>query len=337
VTAGGSLRLALPGLAELVGRGAEWGGVPRLASAEWLFARARRQPGPAPAWRDWLLSGATGLGAELLARFPAGTCARLQQPGLRQEGTWARAEPVHLLTAIDHLQLAAPVPLPLAPDESDELLATINDHCAGRGFAFHRLATPGWVAECPAGLAFEAVEPAAAVGRNLRGLLPSGRDAARVRSIVNEIQMLLHEHPVNDRRARQGKPTVNSVWLWGAGAVVAREVTVQGTLLTDDDWLAALWRVHGGQVRPPAELAAELQLGGAVVRAGCLPALASGGEPIERLRRLEQSVLGPAHAALVAGRFCSIALHTGQATFEVPARARRWLWRRPRPLPELLR
>ena len=39
----------------------------------------------------------------------------------------------------------------------------------------------------------------------------------RWHSILNEIQMVLHEHPVNEAREGRGEPPVNSVWLWGAG------------------------------------------------------------------------------------------------------------------------
>jgi hypothetical protein len=33
---------------------------------------------------------------------------------------------------------------------------------------------------------------------------------------MTEAQMLLHEHPVNQQRARQGVPGLNAVWFWGA-------------------------------------------------------------------------------------------------------------------------
>ena len=206
------LRIAVPSLEPALAGPAAL----RLPAAEWLVARGDRASEPQESWRQWLLDDA-GLGEDLLQRFPAGPCARAAWTGGPALGTWACAEPVHLVTAIDHLQLAAPAPLPLDAEESAALLASLDAHLAGTGFRLHALAGRGWLCECPPGLDCTAVEPAAAVGRNLRELLPGGRDAARIRGLVNELQMLLHDHPANERRALRGAPAMNSLWLWGFG------------------------------------------------------------------------------------------------------------------------
>ena len=93
-----------------------------------------------------------------------------------------------------------------------------NEHLADSGFRLHDGGHGGWLCRV-------SVRPATSRRwsrrrpwrRNLRECLPGGRDAVRVRALVNELQMLLHEHPVNERRAARGLPAVNSVWLWGAG------------------------------------------------------------------------------------------------------------------------
>jgi hypothetical protein len=36
---------------------------------------------------------------------------------------------------------------------------------------------------------------------------------------LNEVQMLLHDHPINQQRVQAGKLPVNSVWLWGEGSM----------------------------------------------------------------------------------------------------------------------
>jgi hypothetical protein len=304
-----------------------------LPAAEWLLARGRRQRLPVPDWRSWLLAGA-GLGDDVIQRFAAGPCARAADADEAPALTWARAEPVHLLTAIDHLQLAAPVPQPLEPAESAELIDTLNRHLAGSGFSLHARPHSGWLCECPPGLEFTVTEPAVAVGRNLRELLPAGRDAVRVRSLVNELQMLLHEHPVNGRRAAAGQATVNSVWLWGAGVAGSPQGTAAELLLTDDDWLAGLWRLHGGRVRPTGELARAVGEEVATLRVAIAPA-ASGRTAAEDLRELEQAVFEPARAALAAGRTGRIMLHTGREVLEIGAGARWAIWRRGRPIPEV--
>jgi hypothetical protein len=220
------LRVALPWLARTpFGVGA--GATARLPATEWLLARARRQNAPpeSRAWRDWLLEGAS-LGPDLLRRFPAGPCACAAATGERRAGGWACAAPVHLVAALDHLRLAAPVPLPLEAQESRELVADLNQRLAGRGFTLHE-SPRGWLCRHPDDLDCQAPPPEEAIGGNLRELMPVGRDASRLIAWVNELQMVLHEHPVNSRRESRGLPPVNSVWLWDSARPVPRRARLR--------------------------------------------------------------------------------------------------------------
>jgi|APFre7841882724_1041349.scaffolds.fasta_scaffold07234_4 hypothetical protein len=331
-----TLRIAVPSLEPALAGPAE-STLPmlRLPAAEWLVARGDRSPEPQDSWRQWLLDGA-GLGGDLLGRFPAGPSMCASWTGSSARGTWACAAPVHLVTAIDHLQLAAPVPLPLDAAESAELLASLDAHLAGTGFRLHSFPGRGWLLECPPDLDCAAVEPEAAVGRNLRELLPGGRDAARVRGLVNELQMLLHEHPANERRALRGAPAMNSLWLWGFGTTVEPRAQARDALLTDDAWLAGLWRVHGGEVASPDQLGDFLRRGATVLRVALAP-MKGNGNLRDQLAAMDQSLLAPARAALTGGVVQCLSLCTGRAAFDVPRSARWRFWRRSRALGEALR
>jgi len=308
---------------------------PQLPAAEWLLARGDRDAGPPAAWRQWLLDDA-GLGQDLFERFPAGPCTRAAWTVEPAGGVWACAAPVHLVTAIDHLQVAAPAPLVLEAGESAALFASLDAHLAGTGFRLHAFPGRGWLCECPLDLECTAVEPAVAVGRNLRELLPAGRDAARVRGLVNELQMLLHEHPVNERRAARGMPVMNSLWLWGFGAAVEPRALARGALLTDDDWLGGLWRLHGGEVASPDRFGETLRQHAAPLRVGL--ALASrDGEGRSQWAALERSIFAPARAALVEGAVRHVSLRVGDAVFDVPRSSRWRFWRKSRPFAEALR
>lgn len=329
------LRIAVPSLdASLVGPSESSLPALRLPAAEWLVARGDRTPEPIVSWRRWLLDDA-GLGENLIERFPAGPCALAAWTGGRARGQWACAAPVHLLTAIDHLQLAAPVPLPLEADESAALLASLDAHLAGTGFRLYSFPGRGWLCECPTDLDCTAVEPAAAFGRNLRELLPGGRDAARVRGLVNELQMVLHEHPANERRALRGARAMNSLWLWGFGAAGEPRAQARGALLTDDAWLAGLWRLHGGEVGSPNELGDYLRRASTVLRVALAPT--NGNENLRvQLPALDRALLAPARLALIDGAVQCLSLHTGRTAFEVRGRGRWRVWRRSRPLGEAL-
>jgi len=330
VSGGREVRIALPGLADsLAGLAAE-GAALRMPAAEWVMARGRESGSVEQDWRAWVLAGA-GMGDDVLRRFPAGPASVPAEIVTRSAQTWARAEPVHLLTALDHLQLASPVPLPLEASESGPLLETLNEHLGGTGFELCAMADGGWLCRCPEGLECETVDPCVALGRNIRELLPSGRDAVRVRSLVNELQMLLHEHPVNERRMARGLPPVNSVWLWGIGTLREPKDGVNGDLLTDDAWLTAVWRKHGGRVRAVTELDHVLVEEGTDVRIASVAGL-DGRLASDTLRALEANVFAPVRSALLASRVSRVSLHKGQRVLELTPSARWAFWRRARPL-----
>jgi hypothetical protein len=59
-------------------------------------------------------------------------------------------------------------------------------------------------------------------GRSVADHLPRGEGAAAWLSLSNELQMLLHTHPVNVERIARGLPAINSVWISGGGALPPR-------------------------------------------------------------------------------------------------------------------
>jgi hypothetical protein len=57
-----------------------------------------------------------------------------------------------------------------------------------------------------------------AIGRAVSPL-PLIPDYAPWRHAINEAQMILHTHPVNQARETAGRPQVNSLWPWGGGSL----------------------------------------------------------------------------------------------------------------------
>jgi hypothetical protein len=329
----GRLRLALPWFECAPDVDAPEGQVfPRTPAGEWLVARGESSPAAVGEWREWLLGDLDG-GSDLLRACAAGPCVRCLRTDVPPEGTWGCARPVHLLTAIDHLQLA-PGRLMVDEAESALLVGDINRHLEGSGFRLHVSgANDDWQLECMQPLECSSVEPADALGRNLRDLMPAGRDGARVRSLVNEIQMLLHEHPVNSARSERRQPAINSVWLWGIGRLDKVMPVNLPTLYTDDAWLAGLWRLHGTAARSLEEFAGAGEAGTDTLVA-C--ASAPGGNAETDLAFVEAACFAPAKAGLLRGSTAMISLLLGDRTFAVNSRARYRFWRRRRPLSEAL-
>lgn len=328
------LRIVLPWLRPGRGSGTPGGPIAaRSPAAEWLLARGKVDAPDHMSWRDWTLQQA-GAGLDSLRQFPAGPCVRALESGSNPEGNWACARPVHLLTAIDHLQLAAGH-LSLDDAESKSLVESINRHLDGRGFCLHVTRSgPDWLLECAASIECACVEPAAAEGRNLRELMPAGRDGASMCSLMNEIQMLLHDHPVNEARAARRLPAINSLWLWGFGCTAAAHPEALPCLHTDDAWLHGLWQMHGAFASPlrgRGSTGLDAASDGIIVWSR-VPE--SGME--DALARAEAQLFAPAKARLQDGALQQVVMRLGDRTIRVDRRARFRFWQRPRPLHEVL-
>lgn len=330
----GRLRLALPWLEAVLGAAAAEGRAPaRAPAAEWLASRGVARPATDRPWREWLMAG-TDAGAALLQQFPAGPCLRALHAGESSAATWACARPVHLLTAIDHLQLA-PRDVGITAEESVALLRDLNRHLEGRGLRFHaRGPADDWQLECDELIDCGSIPPDAAEGRNLRELMPRGPDGARVRSLMNEIQMLLHDHPVNVERAARSRPAINSLWLWGFGPVREAKSIELPALYTDDVWLSGIWRLHGAAGRSLEEFAAgdHGRAGDVLVGWSRTPR----GLEDEALADADRRCFAPSLAALRSGAVRALDVLTGERAFAVDSRARLRFWRRARPLAEAI-
>ena len=55
--------------------------------------------------------------------------------------------------------------------------------------------------------------PEEALGRDVFDLLPRGDGSGAIKRVLNEIQMVLHDHPVNRARAARGDVPVNSDYM----------------------------------------------------------------------------------------------------------------------------
>ena len=324
------LRLAIPWLARQV---VEDASTADLAAAEWLVARGRSAPAPLTGWRPWLLDDA-GQGDRILERFPAGPCVRAARTSGMPVGTWACATPVHLLAAIEHLRIAPPGAVELDAEEVEAIGATLREHFSAAGHLFVDDARGSWLWSSARDVQCTSVEPSVAADCNLREVMPAGRDGPEVCKLMNEVQMLLHEHPVNERRVARGQVTVNSLWLWGFGRV-GEPTTVLPRMFSDDEWLQGLARLHGAPCGSPPELAQALEAGSGAVAVGWARP-AGSRTTVAALEEVESAFFRPARDAVASGRVDQVDLLLGGHALRV-VRGDRWrFWRRRRALAEML-
>ena len=55
------------------------------------------------------------------------------------------------------------------------------------------------------------------VGEGIRKHMPQGEATRELVYLMNQAQIILHNHPFNQARAKNGEDVINSVWFWGNG------------------------------------------------------------------------------------------------------------------------
>jgi hypothetical protein len=178
---------------------------------------------------DALERPGSDLTTALLARFGAAASAPyalaaepdatdvVAEPSPQQGGFWMHADPVHLRPDRDQLRLFDARHLGISRAEADALVAELNAHFGGDGLRFIAPDAARWYLTTarPPCLHTQPLEQV--IGRSIDGRLPSGPDAEHWAALMNELQMLLFQSPVNRAREQHGRPPVNGVWTWGGG------------------------------------------------------------------------------------------------------------------------
>lgn len=123
------------------------------------------------------------------------------------------ADPVHLAFQRDGMKLHDASLIAIRPQEADALIASLNETFADLG-RFQAASPDRWylvprVLDAPGSTPLCSV-----IGRRIDNYLPR---SPLFRRTLNEIQMLFHDHPVNQAREARGEPAINSVWIWGEG------------------------------------------------------------------------------------------------------------------------
>src|SRR6266700_4235683 len=229
-------------------------------------------------------------------------------------------------------------------DSGDRLVAaeTLNRHF-GHAMLFYPVRPARWYVRLRETPDMHTTPPSAAREGLIEGNLPSGPDAMRFHALMNEAQMLLHEHPVNAEREARGEPALNSVWFWGGGVIAAAKDRPFSTVFGDDPLARGLALAAGIPARAlpknaSAMLAAAGDEGAALVVLD--PPPSAPGHARERRAALERDWFGPLLAALQSGRIGMLTLSLLGADslleIETVRSDLRHFWRLKRPLADYL-
>ncbi len=216
------------------------------------------------------------------------------------EGYWLRADPVHLRVMRDRIVLADSSAFELSQQEADALVASISQHF-GDALRPQPLHPTRWYLHFPHAPQLRTTPLSVASGRDIHPLLPQGDAAGPLRVMLNELQMLLFEHPVNQAREARGELAVNSLWLWGGGSAPVAPVTGR-VVYTQDETARALGAYCGSRVYPlPAKLDSAMLKTAGMVLLDDLTLAGQCGDAYgwrEAMRGLEQNWFVPLLAAL---------------------------------------
>src|SRR5713101_766831 len=202
----------------------------RLGAAETLFAKGRRRRLAASPREAWLFER---FAVPKQRDWPAAPYTLLADGGTPERHFWLRADPVHLRLGRDTLTFADGAAFDVSRAESEALVETLNRHF-GNAMLFYPVQPARWYVRLQAAPDMHTTPPSAAREETIEGNLPSGPDAMRFHALMNEAQMLLHEHPVNAEREERGEPALNSVWFWGGGVIDAAKARPFSAVITDD-------------------------------------------------------------------------------------------------------
>jgi hypothetical protein len=312
------LVLVLPNLLDAVAAGAAPARAPALAELlAWSGAPSRN---------------ADGLDAEIASRYGVArqtdwplAAIRAAHLGLGTgDDYWLAADPVTLVVGRDDVAFSG-ITDDLASTDVAALVATLNAHFADDGIEFAAPKPDAIFARLAAAPRLTTHLPAATPDRPLRFRLPEGPDAPTFRRWQSEIQMLLHEHPVNVEREKNGRPPVNGVWFSAGGVLPPRPSSSPRIRTFANAGIAvALAALIGAPAQPlPASIVGALD--DASDAELVVAALASDAAVAE----IERSYAAPARDALARGRLEGIFILAQDAGDALCWSARRrGLWQR---------
>lgn len=175
---------------------------------------------------------------------------------------WGLVTPAHWRVGADAIHMADPRALALDEPTSRALFDAVRPLFEREGMTLLWGAPLRWYASHPDLATMQTASLDRVVGRSIDRWLPTEQAARPVRRLQNEVQMMLHTHPINHEREAAGAMTVNSFWLSGCG-VLQRDarynVQVDDRLSAPalaEDWAAwsAAWRALDASMLPTRPL-----------------------------------------------------------------------------------
>lgn len=153
---------------------------------------------------------------------------------------WLRADPVHLRIEQNHIMLADRHIFQLTHDEALQFTDAINQLLVNDNITVFPFHPYRWYICLPEPPDLYTHTLNTAICKNINNLMPTGKASINWHKIINEVQMLLHDHPLNQQREARDQLAINSLWLWGGGKLPQTSRSLYTTIWTNNDFVRAL-------------------------------------------------------------------------------------------------
>jgi len=292
--------------------------------------------------------------AAIAPPVPAYAQSGSTQNGATQNVAWM-ATPMHLIAGMTSVHVDRRSILRLDAADQTTLAADFQRVFHDSGFHLSPLEAGDFLMLGPEMPRAETREPARALGGSM---VQRSDTSIALRRLGAEIEMWLHDHPINDTRRRRGELPVTSLWLWGAGAIpasgdvgIARSGANGGPLTAvtaggspdhahgalafgRDSYLQGLWAMRGAKVAPlPQQLAdvfgyPHAQRAVLVIEIGLMLQTNPKWSFFEAVADIDRLFIAPAVEALNRGQYDRLVVLANDYELTLRARDRLKFWRR---------
>ncbi|WP_432377505.1 hypothetical protein [Duganella sp. P38] len=243
------------------------------------------------------------------------------------QGHWFLLQPAHVQISRTHMLLTELRSLQVSEADSRGLYEIARPYFEDAGKTLLHGAPGLWFMRADDWGGLNTASPDVTTTQSMTDWLPEGEHARDFRRLQNEVQMLWHEHPVNQARQARGLQPINSCWLWGGAGPAAPAASV--AIGDGTPWMNAL----AASTQPTAQQL--IAQPGTLMLAGLIAPAQAGdwADWLARMQQLEQQWFAPLLAALKDGRIGGVRLvlshRYGSTTVASSKLAQYQFWRKP--------
>jgi hypothetical protein len=158
--------------------------------------------------------------------------------GVLRPGTWMKIQLAHCAAGMNDVHIL--FPSDVSHDQVYDLMNAVRPLLTLAGFEMQCSATNQWYVWCESVLDVHTPTIGSGMTTKSYDVLPSGRDAPLLRRLLTEIQMMLHQHPINQQREQQGLLSLNGMWLSGSGSPVTATSSTSQRIMSTQPYVVGL-------------------------------------------------------------------------------------------------